>query len=132
MPILIFGSPVNRWVLAAVTILPGSLFAQSLEGTWQGIVHSPTSDTDQRTVVKIIASDGELIKANFYSIDQSTRAFPATLTLEKAVVKMNIPGIGAVYEAKLSADGNTMAGSIKGGFPYPVPWTLKRVSEQEA
>jgi len=45
---------------------------------------------------------------------------------------MNIPGIGAVYEAKLSADGNTMAGTIKQGFPFPVPWTLKRVSDSEA
>jgi uncharacterized protein (TIGR03435 family) len=25
-----------------------------------------------------------------------------------------------------------MTGTIKGGFPYPVPWNLKRVSEQEA
>lgn len=45
---------------------------------------------------------------------------------------MNIPGIGAVYEAKLSADGNTMAGTIKRGFPVAVPWTPKRVGEDQA
>ena len=132
MPRLICSSSLHRWILAAFTILPGSLVAQNLVGTWQGIVHSPTSDTDQRTVVKILGSEGETIKANFYSIDQSRLAFPATLTVEKSVVKMNIPGIGTVYEAKLSADGNTMTGTIKGGFPFPVPWTLKRVSETEA
>jgi uncharacterized protein (TIGR03435 family) len=132
VPSLTFNSPALRWFLTAFTVLPGSLLAQSLAGTWQGVVRSPTTDTDQRTVVKIVGSDGETIKANFYSIDQSVLAFPATLTLQNSVVKMNIPGIGAVYEAKLSADGNTMAGSIKQGFPFPVPWTLKRVSEKEA
>ena len=132
MPSLICSSPLHRRVLAAVTMLSSSLFAQGLVGTWQGIVHSPTSDTDQRTVVKIVGSEGETVKANFYSIDQSTLAFPATLTVQNSVVRMNIPGIGAVYEAKLSADGNTMAGTIKQGFPFPVQWTLKRVSENEA
>lgn len=59
MPGLICRFPPRPWVLAAIAILPGSLLAQNLTGTWQGVVHSPTSDTDQRTVMKIAGSDGE-------------------------------------------------------------------------
>ncbi len=119
--------------LIALTLLPASaLFAQSLAGTWQGIVRSPDNGADLRTVLKIAASGDDTIKGNFYSIDQTYMAFPITATLQGSAVKLKIPGIGAVYEAKLSADRNTMAGMIKEGFPAPVPWTLRRVSDEQA
>jgi uncharacterized protein (TIGR03435 family) len=44
---------------------------------------------------------------------------------------MSIPGIGAEYSANLSADGNSMTGTLK-GFSVPVTWTLKRVSADQA
>lgn len=121
-----------RCALTALAILPASLFAQDLTGHWQGIVHNPATNTDMRTVVIITDSTTNPIRANFYSIEQNARAFPATLTVEKSTVKMKIPGLGTDYEAKLGADGNTMTGTIKGGFPYPVPWNLKRVGDKEA
>jgi uncharacterized protein (TIGR03435 family) len=108
-----------------------SLFAQDLAGTWQGISRNPDTKEELRTVLKIASSDGNPIKANFWSIDQTYLVFPATLTVEGSVVKMSIPGIGASYQAKLSADGNTMTGTLK-GFSVPVTWTLKRVSASEA
>jgi uncharacterized protein (TIGR03435 family) len=123
---------VKRLIAFALLHASG-LFAQNLVGTWQGIVRNPESNVDLRTVLKIAAQDGDPIKANFYSIDQTYLTFPTTLTIQGSVIKMSIPGIGAGWEGKLSADGNSLVGTIKKGFPVPVPWTLKRVlSEDQA
>jgi uncharacterized protein (TIGR03435 family) len=115
-------------------LFAASAFAQqNLTGTWQGIVRPPDTKADLRTVIRIAAADGATYKATFYSIDQTFQAFPTTVTVQPSNIKIEIPGIGAVFEGKLSADGNTIAGSIKRGFPEAVPWTLKRLLEgQEA
>jgi uncharacterized protein (TIGR03435 family) len=118
--------------LIALAILPLSgLFAQNLTGIWQGVVKNPDSKQELRTVIKIASSEGSPIVGNFYSIDQTYLVFPATITVQGSTVKMNIPGIGAVYEAKLSADGNSISGTVK-GFSVPAPWAMNRVTEAEA
>ncbi|HEX4137234.1 MAG TPA: hypothetical protein VHY84_21675 [Bryobacteraceae bacterium] len=125
------------WRLIAITIfvlngLVGqNLPAQNLTGTWQGMVTNPDTKEELRTVIKITSSDGNLIKGNFYSIDQTYLVFPVTLNLQGSVIKVSIPGIGAEYQAKLSADGSSMTGTLK-GFSVPITWTLKRVSEDQA
>ncbi|MGH9645205.1 MAG: hypothetical protein ACRD4E_00190 [Bryobacteraceae bacterium] len=88
--------------LIALAILPVSgLFAQDLAGIWQGVVKNPDTKEELRTVIKIaspaIVSPGSSIIGNFYSIDQTYLVFPATITVQGSAVKMNIPGIGAVY-----------------------------------
>ena len=122
--------------LIALAILPVSgLFAQDLAGIWQGVVKNPDTKDELRTVIKIAApalvSSGSPINGNFYSIDQTYLVFPATITVQGSTVKMNIPGIGATYEAKLSADGESIAGTVK-GFSVPAAWAMKRVTEAEA
>jgi uncharacterized protein (TIGR03435 family) len=121
---------VKRLIVFAILPVSG-LFAQDLAGIWQGVVRNPDTKEELRTVLKIASSDGDPIKANFYSIDQTYLVFPATLTLQASVLKLNIPGIGATYQGKLSADSNTMTGTLK-GFSVPITWTMKRVSEDQA
>jgi uncharacterized protein (TIGR03435 family) len=119
-------------LLIALAILPASaLFAQDLTGTWQGAVRNPDTQQELRTVLKIASSNENPIKGNFYSIDQTYLVFPATLTVQASVVKLSIPGIGASYQGKLSADGATLSGTLK-GFSIPVQWTMKRVSADQA
>jgi len=118
--------------LTSLVILPvGGLLAQNLTGTWQGTVRNPDTQQELRTVLKIASSDENPIKGNFYSIDQTYLVFPATLTIQASVVKLSIPGVGATYQGKLSADGNTLTGTLK-GFSVPVQWTMKRVSADQA
>jgi uncharacterized protein (TIGR03435 family) len=121
---------VRRLTAIAIFSVSG-LFAQDLTGIWQGVVRNPDTKEDLRTVLKIASSDGDPIKGNFWSIDQTYLVFPATLTLQGPVLKLSIPGIGASYQGKLSADGNAMTGTLK-GFSIPVQWTMKRVSEDQA
>jgi hypothetical protein len=119
---------VKRLIMLALFPASG-LFAQDVAGIWQGVVTNPDTRQELRTVLNIASSEGDPIKGNFWSIDQTYLVFPATLTVQASVVKLNIPGIGASYQAKLSADGNSMTGALK-GFSVPVQWTMKRVSEE--
>lgn len=112
-------------------LLAQGLFAQDLTGTWQGVVKNPDSKEDLRTVLKIESSDTSPIKANFWSIDQTYLVFPSTLTIQGGVIKMSIPGIGASWQGKLSADGGTLSGTLK-GFSIPVEWTMKRITPDQA
>jgi hypothetical protein len=123
-----------RWIprLIALTVLPASgLWAPDLAGTWQGTVRNPDTKDDLRTVLKVASSQGNPINANFWSIDQTYLVFPATLNVQGSVLKLSIPGIGANWEGKLSADGATLTGTLK-GFSVPTTWTMKRVNESEA
>jgi hypothetical protein len=95
---------LSRFIALALVPI-GGLFAQDLTGTWQGSVTNPDTKDVLRTVLKIASSDGDPIKANFYSIDQTYLVFPATLTRQGPVIKMSVPGIAATWEGKLSADG---------------------------
>src|SRR5215831_6742291 len=99
------------------------LYAQELTGTWQGEVNTRENPQHLRTVLKVSPQDGGVFRASFYSIDQTYLSFPATITLKNGVVRLQIPGIGADYDAKLNKAGDTMEGTIKAGvFPTPVPW----------
>jgi uncharacterized protein (TIGR03435 family) len=123
---------IRKARLIALIVLPVSgLFAQDLAGTWQGNVTNPDTKENLRTVLKIASSEGDPIKGNFWSIDQTYLVFPSTLTIQASVVKLNIPGIGATWQGRLSGDGTTLTGTLK-GFSIPVTWTMKRVSEAEA
>lgn len=120
------------WRLIAFFVLTATgLLAQNLAGIWQGMVKNPDANQELRTVIKIESPEGSRIIGTFYSIDQTFLAFPATITVQGSTVKMNIPGIAATYEGKLSADGNAMNGTVK-GFSMPVAWNMKRVGPEEA
>jgi uncharacterized protein (TIGR03435 family) len=121
----------NVYCLLALAVLPLAGFAQDLTGTWQGTVRNPDGNVDLRTVLIIQSPEGNPIKGNFYSIDQTYLVFPATINVQGAVLKMSIPGIGATWDGKLSADGTTLTGSLK-GFSSPVTWTMKRVGPDQA
>jgi uncharacterized protein (TIGR03435 family) len=124
------GSRVHFLAALAVVSAVGAI-AQDLTGIWQGTVKNPDTKQELRTVIKIASSKGNPILGNFYSIDQTYLVFPATITVQGSTVKMNIPGIAATYEGKLSPDGSKMTGTVK-GFSVPTPWNMARVSEAEA
>jgi len=90
---------------------------QSIVGTWQTTFPAATTFPEQRTVVKIsTAKDGSL-KGMFIPIDRNPDGFPLMS------VKFTAPDfsfvLGAVsYQGKLSADGNSIAGTWN-GMPTP-------------
>jgi uncharacterized protein (TIGR03435 family) len=115
----------------ALALLPATaLFALDLTGTWQGYSNNPDTKEQRRTVIKISSSDENPVKLNFYAPDLTYLVFPGTIIVKGSAIKMSIPGIGATWQGKLSADGATLTGTLE-GFSVPVTWTLKRVPPSE-
>jgi uncharacterized protein (TIGR03435 family) len=119
------------WMAAFVALPGATLFAQDLTGTWQGTLDLP-GGRQLRTVYKIVKGDGGALRGTLYSIDQGGQGIGvSSITLQGPNVKMSIPGIGASYEAKLEADGNTLTGTWTQG-PAPVALVLKRATAETA
>jgi uncharacterized protein (TIGR03435 family) len=113
----------------ALMALSGSAFiaqsasAQNIAGTWQGTLHLPPG-RDIRLVMKVTRADDESLKGVFYSIDQNPTPLNAsTFTLQGATVKFGLTPLGATYEGKLAADGNTIEGTFTQGNPLPLNFT---------
>ncbi len=120
---------LSRCILALPALLGSALFAQNLTGTWQGTLHA---GRDLRTVIKISTTGKDTLQAVMYSIDQGAQGIPAgSVTLQGTTVKMTMPGVGGSYEGKLSADGNSIAGTWTQG-PQPLALNLTRATPETA
>jgi hypothetical protein len=100
-------------IIALAAFSGTALLAQSLVGTWQGTLNVPQAPRGElRTVFKISTTDTDSLKAVMYSIDQGGQPISATsVTVQSSAVKIAVAGIGGTFEGKLSADGNTIAGT---------------------
>jgi hypothetical protein len=86
--------------------------APKITGQWQGALKTP--DGQLRIVIEI-SSDQEKLKANLYSIDQRSPAIPAgTVTWDGLTLKMMLAPLNSSYEGKMSADGNSISGTLSG------------------
>jgi bla regulator protein blaR1 len=105
--------------LIAAALITSGAFAQDIAGTWQGTVQTP--QRAMRFVVKITRTNGESLKAVFYSIDQSGQgASASSVSFQGGTFKATIAAVGANYEGKLSADGNAISGSLTQGSSLPL------------
>lgn len=109
----------TRWLIVFATF-QAAVFAQDLTGSWQGTL-TPQPGRDLRTIFKISKADDGSLKAVLYSIDQGAQGFgSSSVSLQGSVVKIAIAGLGGGYEGKLSADGNSIAGSWTQGRTTPL------------
>jgi uncharacterized protein (TIGR03435 family) len=102
-------------VVALVAMQGGTLFAQSLVGTWQGLMQVSQAPGDTlRVVFKISTTVGGSLKGDMYSIDQGGQAPAPDVTLKGSAVRIAMPSIGATYIGNLSKDGNSITGKWTG------------------
>ena len=96
-------------VLAFAVFQAGTLQAQDISGAWQGTLRAGAREL--RIVIKI-SKDASGLKAVMYSIDQGPGGNPSNaVTVQDSNIKISFPAIGSTYEGKLSADGNSLAGT---------------------
>jgi uncharacterized protein (TIGR03435 family) len=122
---------ITLWIFALTALSGSNLLAQSITGTWQSTAQ--VNGTSYRAVVKISTSDRDTLKGVMYpSIDQSGQSIPlGAVTVQGSAVKFTVPGIAGNFEGKLSADGNTMAGTWSIGETH-VTMNLNRATPQTA
>jgi uncharacterized protein (TIGR03435 family) len=102
-------------VAVLVALQGGTIFAQSLAGTWQGPLQVSQAPGDiLRVVFKISTTISGTLTGDMYSIDQGGRATTPEVTLKGSAVKIAMPSIGATYLGKMSADGNSITGKWTG------------------
>ena len=99
-------------------------------GIWQGTLTPPNAQKGTRVVIKVTKDADSTYKASLYNADQGSPPLKfATVTVEGADVKFVTPYI--TIQGKLSADGNTLAGSWNAG-PNVTPISLARTAPDAA
>lgn len=119
-----------QFTLALAVSGVGALYGQTFTGTWQGSLKIPQAPNGElRIVIKISTTDAEKLAAQFFSIDQGAQPLSAnSVVASGSNLKMAVTSINGVYEGKLSADGNTIAGTWTQGAPTAL--TLTRATPE--
>jgi uncharacterized protein (TIGR03435 family) len=120
------------WIGALAGLPGGTLFAQTMTGTWQGALKVPQAPNGElRVVIKISTTDADRLKAEMFSIDQGAQPIPASaVTQSGSTLKISIATINGNYEGKLSPDGKTISGTWTQGAPSPL--TLVKATPETA
>jgi uncharacterized protein (TIGR03435 family) len=125
-----FFSSVCIGLFVTATAVPIARSQVSLQGTWQGVLHSKS---DQRLVVKIAKASGTSYTATLYSVDRSPQAFPSSpFEASGSDVQFTLPGLGARYAGKLSNDKQSLEGSLIQQSGSSLPLKLAHVTEDAA
>jgi uncharacterized protein (TIGR03435 family) len=102
---------------------------QNLAGQWQGTINPGK----ELRLVFVIASNaaGGGLSATAYSIDQGPGGIAGTVVAQGGNVRISVAPLGATFEGKLSADGNSIVGTFTQG-PGSLPLTLARANKETA
>ena len=101
-----------------------------MAGNWQGTVELGKS---VRTVLQIAKTDKGWGGKIFLFGDDGARPFDvASISLDGETFKFQVPVIGGSYQGTLSADGNSIVGTLTGGGPNPAPLTFIRATKETA
>lgn len=97
-------------ILFLLAAAPGVLLSQTPEGIWQGTL-APAPNREIRMVFRILR-DGSAHQGVFYNIETSRQLNLGAITQQGNAIRIAIPGMGATYEGKFGADGNSIAGTL--------------------
>ena len=118
---------LTLWMMALAALQGSALQAQNITGNWQGTLQAGPQKV--RIVFKI-ALENDKLKATLYTVDQPSPPIATTITRDGSTVKMTIPSLNGNYEGKLSADGNSIAGTWTQGAPLAL--NLARATPETA
>ncbi len=119
------------WITALCALPGGELFAQNMTGTWQGTFKVQT--TEVRIAMKISRGDDENLKATLYNVDQAGPGLNATgVTQKGSSLKMTLAALGGSLEANLSADANSLTGTLNTQGGPAIPLNFVRATPETA
>jgi uncharacterized protein (TIGR03435 family) len=120
---------IVMWIIALAALTGSVLRAQDISGDWQATLEMGKSI---RTVLRVTKADKGLSAKMYLFGDQGAQPFNASsVTLDGSTFKYSIGVLGASYEGTLSADHNSIVGTMTGG-PKPQPLTLVRATKETA
>ena len=102
---------------------------RGIAGDWQGTI----GEKKRRLVVRIAAADDAGWKATFHPIDQTTQPIPIdSVVLQGHSLKLVINAIQGGYEGTISADADSIAGTLTQGKSTSLPLELQRATKESA
>ena len=104
---------LRSFVFAAVLGTAASAQGPNLLGNWQGVLQAGPQQL--RIVVVITSGEGGRPAATLYSIDQTPTGTAGSVTLQGSAIRISVPTLGATFDGKLSADGNSIPGTFAQG-----------------
>ena len=120
---------MSLWITVLALAGTGAVCAQDISASWQGTLKAGPQEL--RLIVEIAKDDAGGWKATMYSIDQTTNPIPvSSVTLEGANLKLTVDAVRGTYEGKVSADGDSIAGTWTQGVPLPLD--LRRATKETA
>ena len=119
-------------IVVAFLAAAGIAHAQDITGEWQG---TRKGDTDLRLIMRVSRQLDGSLQARTLAPDQSFADWGSgnavtTISLEGSDFKFTIDSQKAAYAGKLSADGNSITGTITMGQSLPLNWS--RVTRETA
>ena len=108
---------LTLWMMALAALQGTALQAQDITGNWQGTLQPGQQKV--RLVFKI-AMENDKLTATIRTADQYSPPIVTTITREGSTIKVTIPAINGKFEGKLSADGNSIAGTLTQGAELPL------------
>jgi uncharacterized protein (TIGR03435 family) len=92
----------------------------NITGTWQGTAHA-SGGHDLRFVLKIARDEKGTLSATLYSIDQKEMPMNAdAVRFEGGTLRFVNQFPGLTYEGKISADGNSISGTVTQVVSFPL------------
>ena len=100
--------------------------AQSIEGTWQGLLHG---NAGAHKIVLIISRNGSSIGGKFYSLDDGAEGEPlSSVAVQGRTMTVEVSSYGERYVATLADDGNRLTGTWTDKDHPPREVTLDRAT----
>ncbi len=118
---------LTLWMMALAALPISALQTQNIAGNWQGTVEAGPQKV--RILFKI-ALENDKLQATLYMVDRPSAPIAATVARDGSTVKITIPSMNGKYEGKLSADGNSIVGTLTQGAPLAL--NLERATPETA
>ncbi len=89
-------------------------------GTWQGTAHLPNG-RDARFVLKVTKDEKGALNGTLYDLDQNGPPLAgSSVSFEDGTLQFVNTFPGLAYEGKMSADGNSISGTLTQNRPFPL------------
>jgi len=118
------------WTMSLAAFHGTALQAQDITGNWQGTVQPPGQQQQKIRVLFKIGQENDKLTATIYTVDRPSPPIATTISRDGLNVKITIPSINGKYDGKLSADGNSITGTLTQGAELPL--TLVRATPETA
>lgn len=122
-----------QWACVLAMLPVGCRTAHNIAGDWQSVFYL---NQGGHLVLRITETGHHVLKASIYNVDDEPDEHPvSSISFRNSTLRFSSDYMHASYgvaafEGKMSADGNSIAGTWMQGYPVPVPQEFQRATRE--